>query len=334
MTIATVAIEHPFAQYVRILGKGKKGSRSLSYDEAYAAFSAILNAEVEDVQLGAFLMLLRVKEESADEIAGFTQACKDFIQAPEDIHVDIDWSSYAGKRKQLPWFIASLLLLAEQGQRIFIHGAQGHTAGRLYTQQAFEALNLPIAHDWPAVRQALDNEHLCLMPIENLCLPLHRLLNMRNLLGLRSPVHTLSRLINPLAAPYSLQSIFHPAYAETHQLAAAQLGQRNMVVFKGDSGEIERKSHANCLVKSIVDGELQEEKWPRLMEGKDAGLEQLDMAFFKAVWSGETDDEYAYHAITSTLAIVLKMTGKAASQEAALELANSYWQQRKQNRFS
>ncbi len=46
--------EHPFAQYVRILGKGKTGSRSLSYEEAHQAFTMILKGEVLDVQLGAF----------------------------------------------------------------------------------------------------------------------------------------------------------------------------------------------------------------------------------------------------------------------------------------
>ena len=69
--------EHPFAQYIRIIGKGKTGARSLTYDEAYQAFSMILKNEVLDVQLGAFLMLLRVKEESVDELAGFVQATRD-----------------------------------------------------------------------------------------------------------------------------------------------------------------------------------------------------------------------------------------------------------------
>ena len=36
------------------LGKGKTGSRSLSYEEAYQAFTMILKGEVLDVQLGAF----------------------------------------------------------------------------------------------------------------------------------------------------------------------------------------------------------------------------------------------------------------------------------------
>ena len=48
-------------------------------------------------------MLLRVKEESIDELAGFVQTTKDQLHfAP--LKVDLDWSSYAGKRKHYPWF--------------------------------------------------------------------------------------------------------------------------------------------------------------------------------------------------------------------------------------
>ena len=118
--------EHPFAQYVRILGKGKTGSRSLSFEEAYQAFSMILKGEVLDVQLGAFLMLLRVKEESVDELAGFVQATRDQLNF-QQLEVDLDWSSYAGKRKHYPWFLLAALTLAHHGYKIVMHGASGHT---------------------------------------------------------------------------------------------------------------------------------------------------------------------------------------------------------------
>jgi anthranilate phosphoribosyltransferase len=49
--------EHPFAEFIRILGKGKNGSRPLTQDEAYQAMRMILAGEVEEIQLGAFLML-------------------------------------------------------------------------------------------------------------------------------------------------------------------------------------------------------------------------------------------------------------------------------------
>ncbi len=331
MTLATT--EHPFAQYVRTLGKGKKGSRSLSQQEAYDAFTSILKGDVEDLQLGAFLMLLRVKEESAEEIAGFAQACKDHIAAPQDISVDIDWSSYAGKRKQLPWFIASLLILAQNGHRIFIHGAKGHTAGRLYTENAFKELGLPIANNWQETKNQLDTSNLSYMSVENFCQPLHDMLNMRNLLGLRSPVHTLSRLTNPLKARYSFQSIFHPAYAATHQHAAHLLNQKNMAVFKGESGEIERKSDATCLVKSIINGELHEEKWPRLLEGKQEATEELDLEHFKAVWQGTTTDSYGEQATIGTLAIILKLVESLDSCEAAQIRATELWNNRDKSRL-
>jgi len=52
--------EHPFAPFIRILGKGKNGSRSLTVDEAYESMSMVLEDKVTAEQVGAFLMLLRV----------------------------------------------------------------------------------------------------------------------------------------------------------------------------------------------------------------------------------------------------------------------------------
>ena len=99
--MSQIPIEHRFAQYIRIIGKGKTGRRSLTENEAQAAMSNILAGDIEQVQLGAFLMVLRVKEESAEEIAGFVMACRASINndLPEDIILpDLDWPSYAGKK--------------------------------------------------------------------------------------------------------------------------------------------------------------------------------------------------------------------------------------------
>jgi len=76
LTLETPA-EHPFAQFVRILGKGKRGARDLTREEARAAMGMVLDEKVEETQLGAFLMLLRHKEESAEEMAGFTEALRE-----------------------------------------------------------------------------------------------------------------------------------------------------------------------------------------------------------------------------------------------------------------
>jgi anthranilate phosphoribosyltransferase len=53
--------EHAFAQFIRTIGKGKTGRRSLTLQEAQTAMQMILANKVEPHQLGAFLMVLRVK---------------------------------------------------------------------------------------------------------------------------------------------------------------------------------------------------------------------------------------------------------------------------------
>lgn len=325
--------EHAFAPYVRILGKGKTGSRSLTRDEARAAMRMILHGEVKEVQLGAFLMLLRVKEESADELTGFVEAARDVIAAPTDIPVHLDWSSYAGKRKHLPWFLLSALTLADNGLRIFMHGASGHTKGRVYTENVLNALGIQSSNTWSDVSIALDQTNFAFLPLRNLCAPLQSMIDLRNDLGLRSPVHTLVRLLNPLHAPYSLQSIFHPAYALHHQQAAANLGQPHSSVFKGEGGEIERKPEATCKTYNVHEGTLSEETWPKLIDGRQEQPEILDVEHLRHVWRGKANDEYGELAITGTLAIALRLLGRAESPDDVLQLAKEYWEDRNRDRL-
>jgi anthranilate phosphoribosyltransferase len=322
--------EHPFARYVRALGKGKKGARSLNFDEAHAAMGMILRGETRPEQVGALLMLLRVKEESPEEIAGFVAAAREQISAPS-IKVDIDWSSYAGKRKHLPWYLCVTFLLASNGYRVFMHGADGHTSGRLYTERVLQDLGLPAAQNWDDVSRQLDTRNFSYLPLRHLCNPLHQMIELRNILGLRSPIHTMSRMINPLNAPFSFQSIFHPPYALTHLHASEILRQPNMAVFKGEGGEIERKPDASCLVRGIRNGEIYEQEWPRLLEGRQEAPEQLDAKSLRAIWRGEQNDAYADAAVCGTLAICLLSLGRATTQQQATTLAQQWWQQRDRN---
>ena len=63
--------QHPFSKFVAILGRGKTKQRHLTFEESYEAMEMLLKGDTHPEQVGAFLMLLRLKEESPDEIAGF-----------------------------------------------------------------------------------------------------------------------------------------------------------------------------------------------------------------------------------------------------------------------
>ena len=319
--------EHPFAQFVRIIGKGKNGARSLTYDEAYQAFSMILKQDVLDVQLGAFLMLLRVKEESVDELTGFVQATKDQLNL-QPISVDLDWSSYAGKRKHYPWFILAALTLAKHGYRIVMHGASGHTINRVYTEQVLQSLGYPICQSATEVQQQLITHNFAYLPLDVISPVLADLINLRNIMGLRSPIHTLARLINPFNAPATMQAIFHPAYRSSHQQAAFQLGYQNSAVIKGEGGEFERNPDAKTLICGIKNGELYEHELPKLTDNRSPVEEELDLAVFKTVWEGKQSHEYGEIAVTETMGIALYTMGVTASFEDAMLKAKQFWQNR------
>lgn len=326
--------EHPFAEIIRILGKGKKGSRPLTQEEAYRAMRMILADEVLPVQLGAFLMLMRVKEETPEELAGFVSAAREtFIPQIGQTQVDLDWSSYAGKRRHLPWFLLSALLLAENGVRVLMHGSEGHTAGRLYTANVLPYLGLSPATSIQQAQQQLEQRRFSYLSLEHFCPKLHEIIELRPLLGLRSPVHTLVRLLNPFNAQYSIQGIFHPGYRPVHQQASALL-QQDSAVLKGEGGETERNPDVDCLVQSVHHGELSDENWPALFSHRHVKAEQLEPEQLALLWQGKIQDDFAEAAIIGTAAVALKLIGKADSQSQAHQLASEYWMKRDVGAFA
>ncbi len=319
--ILTTPAEHPFAPFVRILGKGKRGARSLTRSEAREAMSLLLDRQVEDVKLGAFLMLLRHKEESAEELAGFTDAVRQRLPAP-GVRVDLDWPSYAGKKRHLPWFLLATKALAAQGVRILLHGGGAHTAGRLYSEQLLQPLGIPLCRDGQSVAQAIEQQHLAFFPLGDWMPELQRMIDLRNTLGLRSPIHSLARLLNPLQAACSLQSIFHPGYQAIHREASGLLGD-HAIVIKGEGGEIEVNPDSPCQLFGTCDGSHWDEEWPALSAQRHVKPAQLQPELLLGVWHGERQDAYGELAILGSLALALRGLGHTADQ--AQGLARQIW---------
>ena len=176
------------------------------------------------------------------------------------------------------------------------------------------------------VNAALAASNFAYLSLDSVCPPLGEIIQLRNVLGLRSPVHTLSRLLNPVDAPYVMQAIFHPAYRESHQHAAERLGYRNSCVIKGEGGEIEINPDAVSHLYGTCGGVDWDEEWPALSALRHVKPEQLDPEHLLAVWLGKTEDAYGHLAVIATMALALRGLGE--SREAAFAHAEQLWQQR------
>lgn len=320
----TTPSEHPFAEFIRILGKGKRGARGLTQEEARTAMMMLLEGKVEEAQLGAFLMLLRHKEETPEELAGFTEAVRQHIAAPA-IAVHLDWPSYAGKKRHLPWYLLAAKCLAANGVRILMHGGGAHTAGRLYTEQLLDQLAIPLCRNWQAVADSLERHGLAFFPLQDWAAPLQHMIDLRNTLGLRSPIHSLARVLNPLSAHCSLQSIFHPGYQAVHREASRLLGD-HAIVIKGDGGEIEINPDVISHLYGATKGEAWDESWPALSAQRHVKPASLQADHLLNVWRGLAEDSYGELAVVATMALALRGLGK--SHEESFATARQYWSAR------
>src|SRR5919202_6715348 len=191
-TEAAVADEHPFARYVRTLGRGPGRSRALTREEARDALGMVLRGEADPHQVGAFLMLLRYRGEDPEEITGLTLTAREAVGAgpPDGAPVDLDWPSYgAGRTRAAPWYLLAALALARGGRRVVMHGTNEFSAGT-GVPEALAALGLRPAADRADALRRLDSTGFAYLPLAAMSPALARLLAFRRLLGLRSPLNT------------------------------------------------------------------------------------------------------------------------------------------------
>lgn len=229
------------------------------------------------------------------------------------------------KKRHLPWYLLAAKCLANNGVRILMHGGGAHTAGRMYTEQLLDLLQIPLCRDWAAVGNALDQHQLAFFPLHDWAPQLQRMIDLRNTLGLRSPIHSLARVLNPLGARCGLQSIFHPGYQAVHREASRLLGD-HAVVIKGDGGEIEVNPDVISHLYGTTAGEAWDEEWPALSERRHVKPPSLQAEHLLAFWRGEVEDSYGEKALIATMALALRGLGQ--HREQAFVTAQGYWDTR------
>ncbi|MDO6585553.1 glycosyl transferase family protein [Salipiger sp. 1_MG-2023] len=304
--------------HVRTLGRGPGRSRSLTRDEATDAMRLMLSGEADPHAIGALLMLLRMKGETADEIAGFAAAAQDAM--PDMPRPALDWPSYAaGRTRGLPWFLLSARLVADAGHPVLLHGwncADGAVRAGL------APLGIAVADDPSEARALLAARGIVYLPLERLSPALFRLLRLRDVLHLRSCVNTVCRMLNPGRASHSVQGVFHPPYRLLQQDAGQILGLQGLTVIKGGGGEFERHPSKAIEGFGLRNATPWEESLPALRPDDTRRLNdgETDPARLAALWDGTLRDDFAEATVIGTAALALATLGISTADDTARRL--------------
>ncbi len=327
-----------FAGYVATLGRGSGRSRALTRDEARDAFGLVLADAVHPAQLGAFMMLLRYRGEDPEEITGLVEAARDSLghAAPEGRAaaigpVALDWPSYgAGRTRGAPWFLLSALALSQTGIRVLMHGTN-EFGGGISVADGLAAIGRVPSAGADEVGRSLDRTGFAYWPAAALSPVLDRLLGMRRLFGLRSPVNTVARLVDPGSAGVSVDGVFHPPYIALHLGVAERLGRRSLLVIKGGGGEAERpaaKPTAAHLWRR--DAGRSELLLPPLAPGAERSATPDTPALFARVWQGEgLVPPLVLQTVVGTIALALLALDERLDSATADRRAQEIWQARR-----
>ncbi len=296
----------------------------------------ILDGDADPVQVGALLLLLRFRGETPEEMAGFVEAARERIVMPAGQAPDLDWPSYADRHRQQPWFVLTALLLAENGVRVMMHGIEGFAEGYAPTRPVLTALGVHPSPSLAAAQQAMERGNFAYIGLESFCPALDRLFLLRPLLGVRTVVNSMSRALNPLAAPCQMQGVFHPPYRTAQQQVAMLLGQPRAMIFKGGGGEVLRNPLKPCRVAWVRSGNVGEENWPATLPEESYAWreEPLTPEVVAALWRGEIDLPVPEAAVIGTAAMALHALGRTATIDEAETQARRLWSKRRSARSS
>ena len=314
------------ASYIRQIGRGKEGARSLNCAQARELMSLVLDGRVSDLELGAFVLAMRIKGETVDEMTGFLEAAQERCLPLAAPHPMVLLPSYNGARK-LPNLTPLLaLLLAEQGLAVLVHGPL-HDPDRVTSAEIFHDLGLPLARDGADIESAWRRHSPVFIDTELLCPPLARLLEVRRVVGLRNSGHTVAKLLDPYGTGpgFRVVNYTHPEYARLLGDFASQT-RAHLLLLRGTEGEPVADPRRLPRLDVYLDGMLRAELSLPAQEGSLSGLPLLprncDAAttavYIQSVISGEKP---APAPLTQQVAVVSRALAGLANTLAPRHMA-------------
>jgi len=277
-------------KYIKEIGRGKDGARALTREQASDLWGQLLDGTVTDLEVGAFCLAMRIKGETPDEMAGFLDATAQRITpvpASPGGQPTVVIPSYNGARK-LPLLTPLLaLLLAREGLPVLIHGTATESS-RVFTSEVLAALDI---HAQAGI-QSIATGEVAFVPTALLHPGLQRLLDVRRVVNLRNPAHSLVKLMNPCAGQSLIISSYtHPEYALSMAATLSLMGA-NALLLRGTEGEAVADPRRSPTLQAFVHGKpvlLQEQQsgpltsLPNLPQAIDAAS---TAAYIRAVLAG------------------------------------------------
>jgi anthranilate phosphoribosyltransferase/flavin-binding protein dodecin len=343
-----------FAPYLKALARGPDSLADLEPEFCQEAMELILAGVASPAQAASFLMIGRVKGNSASELAATSRALRSFLReipAPPGPVVTVT-GGFDGKLRTLNLGAAASLVAAAAGARVLIVGSESVPPKEGYTNLG--TLRSLGAHAPQTIQEAgasLAGSGFAATSLGHYLPELHGLLQLRREMARRTALNVSEKLVSPVPGSAMMVGMTHrKPFLETMPRALTELGVGRALVFQAIEGSDEAPlDGASALV--VIEGENIREnavsperlglrKVPRseipspgaaarhparaVLEGEPGPLR--DMILYNAalrIWMSEGDEEAISSPLEDRLLEPLARAGDALDSGEALALLES-----------
>jgi anthranilate phosphoribosyltransferase len=230
----------------------------LSRDESRAVMDAIMSGEATPAQIGGFLVALRLKGETADEIAGCAEGMRAHVvpvQPQRDDLVDTAGTGGDGGRT-FNISTAAALLAAAAGAGVAKHGNRSVSGPG--SVDVLESLGFRVDLPPDRIARSIDELGFGFMFAQLHHPAMKHAAPVRRELAARTVFNILGPLTNPAGARAQVVGVYSPTLVPVIADVLAKLGARRAFVVHGAAGIDELSPAGPNLVYEVVDGAVRE----------------------------------------------------------------------------
>lgn len=249
--------------------------RDLPHAQARGVMEEIMTGSATPAQIGAFLVALRVKGETADEIAGCAEAMRGHVLAVRPERDDLVDTAGTGGDGAGTFNIstAAALVAAAAGAGVAKHGNRAVSSAS-GSADVLEALGFELEAEPAHIARSIDELGFGFLFAPSHHPAMRHAAPVRKELATRTVFNVLGPLTNPAGARAQVVGVYAPELVPTIARVLAQLGARRAFVVHGAGGIDELSPSGPNLVHEVVDGDVRE----REIDPRDFGIGPCDPA--------------------------------------------------------
>jgi len=229
--------------------------QDLTRDEAFSVMLSIMSGNYDDAQIAGFLMALRAKGETVDEITGFAQAMREKMVTIPLHSPAIDMCGTGGDASgTFNISTTATFVVAGAGVHVAKHGNRSMTS-KSGSADVLQALGVSIDKSVEESTQDIEKIGLGFMFAPAYHPAMKHAIGARKALSTRTVFNILGPLCNPANVTGQAMGIFHPDLTEVQANVLKALGSTDVMVFHGRDGLDEISTTATTKISQMQNGD-------------------------------------------------------------------------------